>query len=70
MLIKLKMKIMGWLRVTPKEAMFEKVITDAILASIKAPAKKAPAKKAPAKKAPAKKAPAKKAGGTKSKSVK
>ena len=65
MLIKLKMKIMGWLRVTPKEAMFEKVITDAILASIKAPAKKAPAKKAPAKKAPAKKA-----GGTKSKSVK
>ena len=46
MLIKLKMKIMGWLRVTPKEAMFEKVITDAILASIKAPAKKAPAKKA------------------------
>jgi hypothetical protein len=59
MLTRLKFKIFGWLRVTPKEAMFEKVITDAILASIQAPAKKT-AKKAPAKKA-AKKAPAKKA---------
>ena len=48
-----------WLGITPKEVMFEKAITDALLASIKAPAKKAPAKKV-AKKAPAKKAPAKK----------
>ena len=45
-----------WLGITPKEVMFEKAITDAFLASIKAPAKKAPAKKAPAKKATAKKA--------------
>jgi len=43
-----------WLGITPKEVMFEKAITDALLASIKAPAKKAPAKKV-AKKAPAKK---------------
>ena len=57
MLTKLKI----WLGITPKEAMFEKVITDAILASIKSPAKKAVAKKSPAKKAVAKKAPAKKA---------
>ena len=61
MLTKLKMKIFGWLRVTPKEYVFEKVSADVFLASLKAPAKKAPAKKAPAKKAPAKKAPAKKA---------
>ena len=60
-----------WLGITPKEVMFEKAVTDALLASIKAPAKKAPAKKAPAKKvaktAPAKKvakkAPAKKTSG-------
>ena len=44
-----------WLGITPKEVMFEKAITDALLASIKAPAKKAPARKAPAKKPPAKK---------------
>ena len=48
-----------WLGITPKEVMFEKAITDALLASIKAPAKKAPSKKV-AKKAPAKKAPSKK----------
>ena len=50
-----------WLGITPKEVMFEKAITDAFLASIKAPAKKAPAKKAAVKKAPTKKAPTKKA---------
>ena len=61
MLTRLKIKVLGWLKVTPKEVMFEKAITDALLASIKEPAKKAPAKKAPAKKAVAKKAVAKKA---------
>ena len=61
MLIKLKMKILGWLRFTPKEVVFEKASDHVFLESLKAPAKKAPAKKAPAKKAPAKKAPAKKA---------
>ena len=61
MLTRLKIKVLGWLKVTPKESVFEKVSADAFLASIKAPAKKAPAKKAPAKKAPAKKAPAKRA---------
>ena len=63
MLTRLKVKILGWLSVTPKEVVFEKkevsfdkASVDAFLASKKAPAKKAPAKKAPAKKAPAKKA--------------
>ena len=56
-----------WLGITPKEVMFEKAITDAFLASIKAPAKKAPAKKATAKKATAKKATAKKAPAKKAK---
>jgi topoisomerase IA-like protein len=62
MLTKLKINILGWLGVTPKEVVFEKIDTVVIKkAAKKAPAKKAPAKKAPAKKAPAKKAPAKKA---------
>jgi hypothetical protein len=56
MLTKLKINILGWLRVTPKEVVFEKMDTVVIKKS--------------AKKAPAKKAPAKKAGVTKSKSVK
>ena len=58
MLNKLKINILGWLRVTPKEFVFEKMDT-----VVKKAAKKAPAKKAPAKKAPAKKAPAKKSSG-------
>ena len=54
MLTRLKIKVLGWLKVTPKESVFEKVSADAFLASMKAPAKKT-AKKAPAKKTSAKK---------------
>ena len=57
MLTRLKIRVLGWLKVTPKESVFEKVSADAFLASMKAPAKKT-AKKAPVKKT-AKKAPAK-----------
>jgi len=69
MLTRLKIKVLGWLKVTPKESVFEKVSADAFLASMKAPAKKT-AKKAPAKKTAkktAKKAPAKKTSAKKTK---
>ena len=45
MLNKLKINILGWLRVTPKEVVFEKMDTVVKKAAKKAPAKKAPAKK-------------------------
>ena len=64
MLTKLKINILGWLRVTPKEAVFEKMDTVVIKKAAKKVSKKAPAKKV-SKKSPAKKVAKKSSGGGK-----
>ena len=64
MLTKLKINILGWLRVTPKEVVFEKIDTVVVKKTAKKVAKKAPAKKV-SKKAPAKKVAKKSSGGGK-----